>query len=399
LGNQSDDLLLNGCPTGQLERTLRDRFERSDCRGWDPYDALNIGIPWTRRLDRPRLLLLTHVVRISPVNLRPTLRIVKSYNSKAMALILSALMIWEDLDKGVDWNDIEFVKNWVLDNRSGTYPEYSLGFTFDIVLQNYRSSKGAPSLIITLFAVYALMAYYKRTKETRVLEEILSFKRLVETRLPCHENEETVWYSYNFEKTNEIYNATAKVGKFYALLHDMISSDELRGRIERILQYLLKKQRPDGSWPYGETIRYTDGFHTAFVLEAIWHMLKVVDGHEYEEMFERGLQHYKAYLFKANGQPLYFHPMYKPRDVRRFLIETDIRDCAMAIVLFAKIGDVERARQVLDWTLKHMYDQKRGYFYYYKNRVWTNKIEFIRWQAWMLYALARLKEAGGSHRA
>ena len=60
----------------------------------------------------------------------------------------------------------------------------------------------------------------------------------------------------------------------------------------------------------------------------------------------------------------------------------------MAIVLFTKTGEKDLAKNVLDWTLTNMYNNKKGYFYYYKNRLWTNKIEFIRWQAWMLYALS-----------
>ena len=107
-------------------------------------------------------------------------------------------------------------------------------------------------------------------------------------------------------------------------------------------------------------------------------------------MYKSGLEHYERYLFKGNGQPLYFHENYPPKDLRKILIETDIRDCAMAIVLFTRIGKFEKAEKVLAWTLQNMYDENKGYFYYYKNKIWTNKIEFVRWQAWMLYAFSVL---------
>ena len=279
--------------------------------------------------------------------------------------------------------------------KSDDFSEYSIGFTFDIVLSQYSSPRGKPSLIISLFTMYAFIQYWVETGEDKVLEAVLSFKKLIETKLPRFENIDSLWYSYNFEKVNEIYNATAKVGKFFALLYQITKDEQLPARIEKIMNYLAKKQREDGSWAYGEKIPYTDGFHTAFVLEAIWHMRKVVDKKKYGIMFNKGLEHYKHYLFRPNGQPLYFHPMYKPKDIRRYLIETDIRDCAMAIVLFSKIGDIKLARKVLDWTMKHMYDHDGGYFYYYKNKFWTNKIEFIRWQAWMLYALSVLNREEG----
>ena len=60
----------------------------------------------------------------------------------------------------------------------------------------------------------------------------------------------------------------------------------------------------------------------------------------------------------------------------------------MAIVFFSKIGENEIANKVLGWTLKNMYNNKKGYFYYFKNKIFTNRIEFIQWQAWMLYALS-----------
>jgi hypothetical protein len=217
---------------------------------------------------------------------------------------------------------------------------------------------------------------------------LLSFYRLIEKELPYYEDDNTLWYSYNFEKINEVYNATAKVGKFYALLFNIINDSQISRKIEKILNYLSQKQRSDGSWAYGENISYTDGFHTAFILEAIWYMRKVIDDDRYKIMFNQGMDHYKKHLFKANGQPLYFHPAYRPKDIRRFLIETDIRDCAMAIVLFSRLNERKLAEKIFDWTIGNMYDQEKGYFYYYKNRFWTNKIEYIRWQAWMLYALS-----------
>ena len=120
-------------------------------------------------------------------------------------------------------------------------------------------------------------------------------------------------------------------------------------------------------------------------------MLNYVSSKKYEQMYENGLSHYMDHLFKRNGQPLYFHKSYPPRDIRKVLIETDIRDCAMAIILFSKIGQINQAKKVLKWSLENMYNENKGYFYYYRNKLWTNKIEFIRWQAWMLYAFSVLK--------
>lgn len=357
--------------------------------GWDPYDILST--PFLKKIKKSQkfMLLLTQLNRVSPINLRNYLQIRKSFNSKAIALVAHALI------NSPFYNEKENVKyliHWLIGFKSDEFTNYSIGFTHDIVLSHYRSKKRYPSLIISLFSIFAFIEYWNIYREKYVLDYIRSFFNLIQKNLPKYEDQDILFYSYNFDKFNEIYNATAKIGKFYSLYYLINPTSELIEKISKILNYLKAKQRNDGSWPYGEHIRYTDGFHTAFVLEAIWYMRQLIDNNEYSNMFYKGLDNYKNYLFKNNGQPLYFHPLYKPNDIRRFLIETDIRDCAMAIILFSLLQDKEYLNTSINWTIQNMYSQNEKYFYFYKNRLWTNKIEFIRWQSWMLYALSHIQQ-------
>jgi hypothetical protein len=354
-------------------------------KGWDPYDILNCKFISNSQFSYKLKILLTQINRISPINLRSIIGIKKILNSKAMALYLSSAL---NIGQEVFPNDKDLLINWLISNKSNKYKEYSIGFTFDITLRGYTSKCGEPSLIITLFAMYAFIQYYQSTHNKNIANYIFSFKELIDRELPKVEKKNILWYSYNFDKLNEVYNATSKVGKYYALLYSMCKEDILLEKVDKILNYLMLKQRNDGSWAYSEKGAYTDGFHTAFVLESIYYMLKHVRSKRYDQMFESGLNHYEHYLIKGNGQPLYFHKYYPPKDLRKLLVETDIRDCAMAIVLFSRLGKVEKAKKVLDWTLQNMYSENGGHFYYFKNKILTNKIEFVRWQAWMLYALS-----------
>ncbi|MFX0141327.1 MAG: hypothetical protein ACFFDN_47250, partial [Candidatus Hodarchaeota archaeon] len=340
-----------------------------------------------KQLNPKFLILLTQINRLLPINLRKISRITTIHNSKAMALFLSSFL---NLDQHLFSKHIDYTLQWLLSSKSRDYKQYTIGFSHDIVLRGYTSKRGQSSLIITLFALYAFIAYYINTNNKKILSYILSFNDLINRQLPKFETKKTLWYSYNFNKINEIYNATAKIGKYFALIYSITKETILLNHIDKILTYLLIKQRPDGSWAYGEKISYTDGFHTAFVLEAMYEMLKYLPTKKYIQMYEHGLSHYKNHLFKKNGQPLYFHKSYPPKDIRRFLIETDIRDCAMAIILFSKTGQIYHAKKVLNWTFDNMYNKFTGHFYYYKNPLWTATIEYIRWQAWMLYALSVL---------
>ncbi|MCU0645149.1 MAG: hypothetical protein MUC94_12925 [bacterium] len=360
-------------------------IKQNDYKGFDPYDIMESKIIARSVKNRKLLLLLTQLNRISPVNFRRILAIEKTVSPKALALIILALLNKQQ-NPGII--PVQEPMNWLLRNKSAELNGYSIGFAFPITLSHYASAKNHPSLIISLFVMYAFLHHYKTYQDSEVLDQVLSFYNLIQTKLPRIETAQELSYSYNFEKHNEIYNSTAKLGKFFALLYRIDSDDALLVKIEKILNYLISKQRNDGTWQYGENIAYTDGFHTAFILEAIWYMKQLVDSPKISHMFQQGVDNYKNHLFTQHDQPLYFHPDYQPKDVRSRIIKTDIRDCAMAIVLFKKIGEQEMAGKVLDWTISNMYDHEQNYFYSFQNSIFKNKIEFMRWQAWMLYALS-----------
>ena len=366
-------------------------IDENSFKGWDPYDIFNSKYIHHPPTNKKIGIILTQINRISNLNFRNLMRIPKTHNSKAMALLLSAL-----LNNGYDKNSkhINLIKNWLITYKSTSFRNnYTIGFTFSIMLDGYTSKTGFPSLIITLFTMYAFIDFYLVTNDTEVLNALLSFQELLEIEWPHFESSNTLWYSYNIEKINEIYNATAKVGKFFALLvlKDIHHSPRIIDNINKILNYLSMNQRSDGSWPYCPN-SYTDGFHTAFILDAIMYMRQVVDNPGFKRMFNNGIHHYKNFLFKENGQPLYFHPKYKPADIRRYLIETDIRDCSMAIIFFSQLQDRPMAEKILKWTLSNMFNFEEGYFYYYKNKYWTNKVQYIRWQAWTIHALSVFKK-------
>ena len=63
---------------------------------------------------------------------------------------------------------------------------------------------------------------------------------------------------------------------------------------------------------------------------------------------------------------------------------TGVQTCALPISLAEKIGD---------WTIENLRDS-RGFFYYHRQRFCKVRIPYMRWsEAWMMYALARLREA------
>ena len=87
-----------------------------------------------------------------------------------------------------------------------------------------------------------------------------------------------------------------------------------------------------------------------------------------------------------------------PKYTTTSLYPIDIHCASSAIDLFVRLRDVDErcwamAQGVLAWTIANMWDP-RGFLYYQKTRLYTNKIPYIRWsQAHMFRAMARMLAA------
>jgi hypothetical protein len=161
---------------------------------------------------------------------------------------------------------------------------------------------------------------------------------------------------------------------------------------ERAARYVVNRQRPDGSWVYGEepAQSWIDNFHTAFILFSLKRVIEAASlGAEFQSALKRGYDYWRETFFLADGWPKYYHDDPYPADAHAG---------ASAIVTFLELADlaensIEYAERVARWTIKNLRDE-RGFFYYQKRRFYTVKKPYMRWsQAWMLYALARLLEA------
>ena len=369
--------------TACFERIIEESF-KNGFKGIDPYDFASS----TLKLPHFALSKLSFINKVSPINMRPLLNIAPSENSQSNALFLHALLLTNP-KKYI--KEIDFLYSWLKKNKSAEFPQYSLGFAFEMALTRYSSGPGKTSLIISLFAMFAFLDYYRISHEEGTLRLIRSFEGLLEGNWLKYEDNETLWYSYLPNQKDEVPNATAKVGRFYALYHGINPTSAIKNKLVKILNYLERIQNMDGSWAYSVKNPYVDNFHTAFVLESIHQMHRIVKTKASERMFNIGLADYIENCFN-DGTPLHFHKVHFPKDIRRKLIYTEIRDLANAIILFSKIGMLDKAQSILDFALDKYYDTKGGFFYFFNNKLFTSKINYVRWQSWMLLAISEFSK-------
>lgn len=361
---------------------LLDSAVESEFVGIDPYDFASSG------LSLPPFLLskVSFINKVCPIDFRPILGISPSENSKSNALYLQAIANYDHTKYD---SSVEYLKNWFEKNKSQEFEEFSVGFAFEMALTRYSSGPGKTSLIISLFTIFSFIDLYKKTGDLDLLEKIKSFESLLDHHWLKFESEDELWFSYLPDVKDEVYNATAKVGRFYAALYSIDQKPAYQVKIRKMLAYLARVQNQDGTWAYSTKVSYVDGFHTAFVLESVYEMKNVLtDSDAFSSMFTKGLDNYIKHMF-VEGRPLHFHPQHKPKDVRSGILRTEIRDAANAIILFSKIGQIQLASAVLNWTIDNFYDQDNKYFYFYDNALLKSKINYIRWQGWMAVAISQ----------
>jgi len=327
----------------QLRDVWRKLHEYCTARGWrgyDPYDGLNS--PLARVLPgKFARQAWTQLHRRSPVNLRPLCGIEPTLNAKTLALAVLGSRDEKLLD------ELEKLRT-----TSGGW-----GYPFDWQSRAFFVSRGTPNLICTVFGA---RAYERLGRKCDV--------SVIEKQLLRERNGER-WLAYVPQTDSQVHNI------------NMLGA-ALLGRRD-CMEFSVKRQRADGSWPYGEAAnqRWIDNFHTGYNLVALKDYEARTGDHSFAESAERGFAFWERTFWRADGAPRYYHEEDYPLDTH----------CsAQAILTCLAFGRIEKAVTAARWAVENMWD-KLGFFWYQRGRYCANHLSYVRWtQAWMYYALAEL---------
>jgi hypothetical protein len=186
-----------------------------------------------------------------------------------------------------------------------------------------------------------------------------------------------------------VHNSTTLGASLLARTHSYTHNETYVDLAKKAFLYTAERQRPDGSWYYGERpdIRWVDNFHTGYVLDCYKQYLESTGDDRFESTLKRGYDYWKKNFFLPDGTPRYYN--YKTLPI-------DIQCCSQAIDTLVFFSDrdpesIALASKVARWTIKHMQD-RTGYFYYRRYSPWiVNTTPTLHWgQATMLCAMAGL---------
>lgn len=361
---------------------LASKLARAEYSGWDPYDALTspalravARTPMTRRLA-------LQAGKRSPLNLRPLLGIRPLRHIKALALVVSALSRLAQMPNGDAHRQaaLRLARDLV---ARAVESDGGIGWAYDFDVQTRWGyyAAGEPNAIATVFATGALLdvaALAGGEEFAEAAARVPAFAR----SLAVSENGEHFFGYYRGSRV-PIHNANVLVA---ALLARLQSDLELASSSAA---YTLARQRPDGSWPYGEArgLAWVDGFHTAYVLSAL------------DDVVRRGVVDAGRAL--ATGLSFYVERLIDPDGAARASVDSrypvDCHAAATAIWMLSRFGHVDGrspaiAGEVLSWTLEHL-RRADGGFAFQQHRRHRNSVSYVRWSdAHMLLALATYLE-------
>ena len=242
--------------------SLSAALERSDFVGWDPYDAL--ASPGIRAVARTPLLRQAAIqgLKILPFNPRRVLGVPAKENPKALALFVSAYARLARLEPDGRFAGLALALAERLEAaRSAFGRRGRLGLSLRRadalgLLPGHAAERGR-------HVVRRPRAHGRRWRSRRraVSRAAVDSALAYATLAPLVEEGEEAFFAYYDGSRVPIHNASLLVASMFARREH--EDDALPA-----LRYSLARQRPDGSWPYGERsgLDWVDGYHTAFVL-------------------------------------------------------------------------------------------------------------------------------------
>ncbi len=368
-------------PTRAELQSLYQWAKESSFAGNDPHDLLTS--PFLQGLRSPLVrLAAVQLGRRSPINVRRLLRVPRSENAKALALFISGLVRAKERAT-LSWHDDaeQLVRKLLrLQHANGGW-----GYPFPWQSRTHYLPTGMPNIVTTSFAGISLADFcaehpseeVKNALERAVGYVLHSVSRV--TTVP----DTGIAFGYAQDDPQIVFNASLLGAEFLLNAGILLGNDEYMSLARQAAQYVACFQASDGSWVYGREVSQTwiDSFHTGFVVVSMRHIAEALRDAELLASATRGFIYFKKTFIAEDFAVNYFSN-------KRFPI--DAHALGQAMVTLATFGDVDTAQRVAAWSIENMRSPK-GYFYYQRHRLFTNRIPYLRWSnAWMFRGLAEL---------
>lgn len=369
-------------------RRVEKWVEDHNYEAYEPFDGLSSPLrrfacgSW--RLEQ----LLQQVGRQSPVNVRPLLGIKPLPSTKGRGYMAAGYLTLYRLTGDAEYRRKAIgCLEWLIAHKSPKFQEFSWANHFDYASRGGRYYKDDSIIVWSSLVGQAFLDGFEALGDRRFLSVAESVCRWI-LSLPRERTDSGACLSYHALSQASVHNANMLGAAMLARTWRHVQRAEYLDVASAAILYSCSRQRPDGSWWYGEDEKYhwIDNFHTGYNLDSLKCYMESTGELKFRSHLERGFQYFERNFFEPDGRPKYYHNRSYP---------TDIQCASQAIETLVKCSDqgedVHRlATRVARWTIQYM-QHSTGYFYYRRYPLLVAKIPMLHWgQATMFHALALL---------
>ena len=366
------------------------RAEAGGWAGYDPYDGLSSSLARTIiPLGRVPRFVFSQVVLRVPLA-RALAQPPPTLNAKGLALFLGAAVRGRHLHGDERARSVcQSLRNEIdrLGIRSGQGVGW--GYPFPWQSRSFWAPAGTPNAVVTATVGWQLLELADSFGDERARLLGRSAAEFLASELNESPVEDDGAISYTKADRTRVLNISALAARLLARAADVRPTLKLA---ERLVRFVVRGQRADGSWPYSADPGggWEDSFHTGYILESLLSVrelgIPIPD-----DTLTRGFAAYARFFDADGGARLYASPT----------SVLDAHSAAQGIVTYAALaassadsipamrGGREMALRIASWARESLWLPSKGHFAYRIKGGRRDEREFTRWvQAWMALAMA-----------
>jgi hypothetical protein len=370
---------------------LLNYIERENYSGCDPYDALKsplFKLPFFRKNKWIRFG-TQQLVKRSPINLRPLLRILPGCNPVTLGLCIQAysnlIKVFPEKKSTYEKNINLLLKDLVSLIPEG-YKGASWGYDFDWEARYLKIPAYEPTIVATGFITNALFNSYLTLNLQEALDLCVSSTNFILHDINRTHEGDNFCFSYSPFDKQVIFNASMKGVRVLAQVYSITKDESLKEQAQKAVAYVIKHQNKNGAWIYSKNNAggRIDNYHTGYIIDCLDEYIKHTGDEKYLPSLQNGFSFYRENFFRDNKIPKFYDHNTYP---------VDCTAAAQSLLTLTRFNEIALAQNIASWMIDNMQDSD-GYFYFRKSRNKTIKTPFMRWSnAWMFLGLTEMMRA------
>ena len=338
--------------------------EDHEYKGFQPFDGLS---SWFRPLTFGNQFLdrcLLQLVRQCPINLRPLFGVKPLDSTIGRGYMVLGYCNMFRLTNDEKYKDkIVSCLDWLIENKSTAYEEYSWGKHFDFASRGGLYKAFEPILIWTALIGSAFLEAFELFGDNKHLDVADSACRWI-TGLPRNQTDFGFCMGYHYQDLGgSVHNSNMVGAALLVRTAKHTKNIKFKKIAKGAIKYSCSRQLPNGAWWYGESPKncWIDNFHTGYNLDALKSYIEFSGESDYKYFLENGMNFYINHFFEESGRPRYYHNRAYPIDSQCISQSID------TLANFSEYDEtlLKLAFKVAKWSIYNMQDNK-GFIYYRK---------------------------------